>query len=370
MALTIAARIAVLHSRLEQRVGVEIWSASVEDTSTQVVVYPEMIGPVAPGQRLLVNITAVALALGTGGQHFAIANLDVPFSIAEQPSRADGHILKLRYSPMQCRVLAAEEEQSPYHAQLCQDGRLPGTPVVCLGLHSQLAPVIGGIKAQLPEARIAYLMTDSAALSLAFSRQVALLRETGHLAITITAGQAFGGELEAVNIYSGMVMAQSVGHADIIIAGQGPGNVGTGTPLGFGGIDQAQLLNAAGALGGKPIAVPRISFADSRARHHGISHHTMTVLGLTLIPAFLPIPQLLAAEMEVIKTQLAGAELSQHQITYLAGDDGINFCESHCLPLHSMGRGYADDAAFFLAASAAGSFAGELIKDTPEVASL
>ena len=46
------------------------------------------------------------------------------------------------------------------------------------------------------------------------------------------------------------------------MVGQGPGNVGTATPLGFSGIDQGLAINAAASLGGVPIVAPRISFAD------------------------------------------------------------------------------------------------------------
>ena len=282
-------------------------------------------------------------------------------AMAEAMRRDEGHILKLRYTPWQCRVLAAEEEASPHHAALREADSLPGTPVVCLGLHSQLAPVTGGIKAGRPTLRVGYLMTDSAALPLAFSRLVAQLRAAGLLELTITAGQAFGGDLEAVNLYSGLAASAVAGGVDIIIAGPGPGHVGTATALGFGGVEQATLLNAAAALRGTPVAVPRISFADPRARHHGVSHHTLTVLGrLTLAQVHLPLPVLPAAEAALIAAQFSDHGLTRHHLSSHDGAPGIAVCQQATIPLQSMGRGYQDDHYFFQAAAAAGCAAALL----------
>ena len=53
-------------------------------------------------------------------------------------------------------------------------------PVVIGQLHSQLAPAAAAIKrATRQHARVAYMMTDSAALPLAFSRRIAELRDKG-----------------------------------------------------------------------------------------------------------------------------------------------------------------------------------------------
>src|SRR5262249_46401194 len=142
-------------------------------------------------------------------------------------------------------------------------------------------------------ARLVYVMTDSAALPIAFSRLAPALREKGLLDATVTCGQAFGGDYEAVNLYSGLAVAQAVAKADMIVVCQGPGHTGTGTPLGFSGIDQGIALNAAVALDGTPIAVARLSFADPRPRHVGISHHTRTVLQrIALGSVLVPIPRL------------------------------------------------------------------------------
>ena len=85
-----------------------------------------------------------------------------------------------------------------------------------------------------PDARIAYVMTDGGALPLWFSRTVAALEDV--LCGTVTVGQAFGGDLEAVTVHTALLAAKHVLRADLAIVTQGPGNLGTGTPLGFSGV--------------------------------------------------------------------------------------------------------------------------------------
>ena len=80
-------------------------------------------------------------------------------------------------------------------------------------------------------------MTDQGALPLAFSRSVAALRSAGLLAGSVTVGQSFGGDLEAVTVHSGLLAARLALAADLVILSQGPGNLGTGTRWGFSGRD-------------------------------------------------------------------------------------------------------------------------------------
>lgn len=364
MSAILATRVALLLHLKSSRPGIARWVAEIAGKEVSAVAFPELTGELQPGDRVLLNSTALDLQLGTGGDHFIMHRISADETSSNTAlSRDDGHILKMRYTPLQCRVLAAEEEASPYHEKLSTTDSLPGTPVICLGLHSQLLPVLGGILAANPQARVAYMMTDCAALTLAYSNLVAQLREQNFLVCTVSSGQAFGGDFEAVNCYSGLAIAQVAGEADIIIAGQGPGNVGTGTPLGFGGIEQAQLLNATASLMGRPLAVPRISFADSRSRHQGISHHTVTVLRrLTLARVLVPIPLLVDEQATLLQQQLAENEIALRHDTMLCdGAPGVAWCQQRNLPLRSMGRSEVDDPAFFLAAAAAGKLAAEML---------
>ena len=60
----------------------------------------------------------------------------------------------------------------------------------------------------------------------------------------------------------------------------GPGSAGTGSRLGFSGIEVGAALDATTALHGVPIAALRVSFADPRPRHQGVSHHSLTALSI------------------------------------------------------------------------------------------
>ena len=95
--------------------------------------------------------------------------------------------------------------------------------MVCAELHSQLPAIAAAIKWETNnKARVVYVMSDGGALPLAFSRLVPKLLELGLIDATVTAGQAFGGEYEAVNLYSGIATAHAVAEADVVIVCQGP----------------------------------------------------------------------------------------------------------------------------------------------------
>ena len=92
-------------------------------------------------------------------------------------------------------------------------------------------------------------------------------------------------------MHNGLLAAHYVLQADVVIVTQGPGNLGTGTRWGFSGVAAGEAINAAGILGGRPIAALRVSEADERPRHRGVSHHSLTAYGrVALVPAEVPIP--------------------------------------------------------------------------------
>src|SRR6202034_3034409 len=171
-------------------------------------------------------------------------------------------------------------------------------PVVVADLHSALPAVLAGIQGSYRTdrgsgPRVAYVMTDGGALPAWCSRTVAGLREAGWLAATITTGQSFGGDLEAVTVHSGLLSARHVVGADVAIVAQGPGNLGTGTTWGYSGVAAGEAVNAAAVLGGRPVASLRISFADPRGRHQGVSHHSLTAYGrVALARADVVVPEL------------------------------------------------------------------------------
>jgi hypothetical protein len=201
-------------------------------------------------------------------------------------------------------------------------------------------------------------MSDTAALPHAWSRLAARLREDGTLAATITAGQAFGGDLEAINVHTALLAARAVARADLAIVAQGPGNAGTATTYGFGGLAQGEHLNAAAALGGLPIAALRVSFADPRPRHRGVSHHSLTILDrIALCRCRVPLPLLPDNRLAALQAQLAAAGIpARHEVETvpLDPDAVLAALSPYAAELTTMGRGVTDDPEFFLAAAAAG----------------
>ena len=249
--------------------------------------YPALSGACTAGDRVLLNTTGIDLALGTGGVHLVVARTGSEAREGAGQTLSDpsgGHVMKLRYTPLQRDVMAVEAPESPSHALMKNAVDLGGMPVVCCGLHSQVPVVAGALKERRPDARIAYVMTDEAALPLAMSDAVAACLDAALLDTTVTCGQAFGGVLEAVTLHSGLVASRAVGGADVALVAIGPGVVGTGTALGHGGVAQGEAINAAAVLGGRPIAPLRISFADPRERHRGVSHHSLIALSRIVLP--------------------------------------------------------------------------------------
>jgi hypothetical protein len=294
--------------------------------------------------------------LGTGGKHFVVARAD---TVGELDDSSGGHIMKLRYTPLQRDVLAVESPESPHHDIMASANSLAGMPVVCCGLHSHVPLVAAAAKQADPSLKVAYCMTDSASLALALSDNVRASLDVGLLDATISCGQAFGGQLEAVNVHSGLLAARHVVRADVAIVAIGPGVVGTTTPFGHGGVAQGEAVNAVASLGGSPVAVLRMSFADARERHRVVSHHTLTALSrIALAEAIVPIPLLpddLAEQLDEVLEESGIA--SRHRCVNAVGSSPPDL---RGVRVSTMGRSPAEDPAFFSAAYAAGEVAARL----------
>lgn len=328
-----------------------------DDVDAKGIAYPALVGTPSEGDRVLVNTTALAMGLGTGGYAVVIANLDrLPADRA-----GAGHLVKMRYSPLQATVQGVDEQDSPHHAAIAACESVDGMPVVVADLHSALPAILAGIRADRPDARVAYVWTDGGALPAWFSRTVADLGDA--LCGTITIGQAVGGDLEAVTVHSGLVAARVVLGADIAIVSQGPGNLGTGTPWGFSGVAAGESLNAVHAVGGRAIAALRVSDADPRGRHVGVSHHATTAFfKVGLVPCDVPLPSsgIPSGLRAAIERDLAEMpERAQRRPVDVAGlDEALR-----ALPvrLSTMGRGLDEDYYYFLVNAAAGRFAAGLL---------
>ncbi len=208
-------------------------------------------------------------------------------------------------------------------------------------------------------------MQDGGALPAWFSRTCATLKEAGWLAATVTTGQSFGGDLETVTVHTGLLAARHVLGADLAVVAQGPGNLGTGTRWGFSGVAAGEVINAAAALGGRPVASLRVSDADPRDRHRGVSHHSLTAYGrVALARADVVVPALDGAFGHRVAAE--AARLSGRHEVVTVPVDGLEAALRACpAPLSTMGRGLDEDLAYFLAAAAAGRHAGRLLREDP-----
>ncbi|WP_203962103.1 DUF3866 family protein [Actinocatenispora thailandica] len=337
---------------IEYQVRLDPRSPDDPDT-VRALAYPELVGTPQAGDRVLLNTNALALSLGTGGYALVVA---VPDRLPADPT-GPGHVVKARYTPLQAVVQAVDEDGAPHRAAVAGADDLAGMPVVLADLHSALPAVLAAIPARIP---VAYLMTDGGALPAWFSRTLDGLSD--RLCGTVTAGQAFGGDLEAATVHAGLLACRYALGAAITIVSQGPGNLGTGTRWGYSGVTVGEAVNAVAVLGGRPVGSLRISDADPRPRHQGLSHHSRTAYGrVALAGADLVVPTGLAPAL----ADRVAADLrelpARHRIVEVDGAGLLDALRASPVRLSTMGRGLDQDTGYFLAAAAAGRHAADLL---------
>jgi Protein of unknown function (DUF3866) len=344
--------------RREWHGAAELEVVTTGGETVRALAYPELVGRPEPGDRVLLNVGALVMGLGTGGYALVVALPDrLP---ADPPSdgatRDSGHLVKARYTPLQAIRLGVDEEASPHRTVMAAAESLDGMPVVTADLHSALPAILAGIRADRPACRVAYVMTDGGALPAWFSRTLDGLRD--HLAGTVTTGQAFGGDLEASTVHTGLLAARHVLGADVTIVAQGPGNLGTGTTWGFSGVAVGEAVNAIVTLGGRPVGSLRLSDGDGRGRHLGVSHHSLTAYGkVALVSADLPVPDKLDPEIDAALAPLG----ARHRLVRVPVDGLDEALRASPVPLSTMGRGLDGDHLYFLAAAVAGRHAASLL---------
>ncbi len=304
----------------------------------------------------LLNTTALDLDLGTGGYALVVA---IP-SRLPAGSRGEGHLVKGRYLPTQAAVLGVDAQESEHHSLLRDADSLEGMPVVIADLHSALPAILAGIHLDRPNARVAYVMTDGGALVAWFSRTLSDLSD--HLVGIVTVGQALGGDLEAVTVHTGLLAAKHVLNADIAIVTQGPGNLGTGTTWGFSGVAAGDTANAVATLEGRPVGALRISDADARTRHRGVSHHSLTAFGqVALVDMDIAVPEGLPLDLRRRVEDDLAAQPERNRILYVSDRGLLDALTASPVRLSTMGRGLAEDRWYFMAAAAAGRHAASLL---------
>lgn len=280
-----------------------------------------------PGEMVLANTVGLEMGLGTGG-----VAIVMPGPGGEAPANRD-HFVKLPYTPLQFPAPPPTQAES-----------LDGVPVVVLPLHSHLAPACCAADDLEPGCRLSFVWQEGGALPVAFSRVLPALRDRGLIHSVVSAGNCFGGDVESPNLYSGLLAAAV--DADIVLVGIGPGMIGTATRYGHGGMSAAVALNAAVALGGDPVLAPRVSLADGRDRHNGISHHTRAALSATLAPCRVAFPRSYPVEAST------GGLPELHDYRRVSRS-AAGLQERYRVTFESMGRSYEQDPAFFDAAAAA-----------------
>ncbi|MEV7009090.1 DUF3866 family protein [Streptosporangium sp. NPDC051022] len=362
---------------------------STEEGNVRALAYPALVGRPEPGDTVLLNTTALAMGLGTGGYAMVVA---LPDRLPKDP-QGPGHLVKARYTPLQATVLGADEQDSPFHETLRDADSLDGMPVVVADLHSALPAILCGLYGSRPPGgpaareqaretgeapetttpaeteradegravRVAYVMLDGGALPAWFSMSCAQLRQAGWLEGVVTVGQSFGGDVEAVTLHTGLLAARHVMGADVAIVTQGPGNLGTGTRWGFSGVSAGEAVNAAAVLGGRPVAALRISEGDRRERHIGVSHHSLTAYGrVALAPAQVAVPELPGAFGGRVAEQSEPLAV-RHELVRVPVDGLYEALRDCPVRLSTMGRGLDEDLAYFLASAAAGRHAASLL---------
>jgi hypothetical protein len=192
------------------------------------------------------------------------------------------------------------------------------------------------------------------------SRDVVRLRGAGLLEGHITAAPCFGGEHEAVSLVGGLHAAATKLAWDAVIAGPGPGILGSASRYGHGGMAALDSAHAALALGLPTLISPRLSSSDPRPRHRGLSHHSAAVLALLLATVRVAVPEVEAerwadsaarADEDALDALIEVCR-DRHDIDVQAVDLGAYAASG--LPTRTMGRDLEEDPLFFAAPLAAG----------------
>ena len=332
---------------VDTRGAVSELTVDVAGEKRPAIAYEDVTGAVMTGDEVVVNVAARDLGLGSGGFDIVHANLTRGL---EGGGREGLHVMKLNYTSLQHAVEPVESE-----AEL-ED--VAAKPAAVIALHGQLAPVTWAARQAATQARIGFVQTWGGALPGMLSSTVRELRARDLLAGHITAGQAFGGEFDAISVEGAIHAGLTDLGWDGVIVGPGPGILGSATALGHGGLAALQSAHAALSLGCRTVLVPRMSSGDPRPRHQGLSHHTATVLRLLLRPVQVALP---GGEASELPSGGASAIPATHSARM--GEADLDGYRRSGLPAATMGRAIDQDELFFRAALAGGAVLAEELND-------
>ena len=330
-----------------------------------------LVGEVAEGDEVIVNTEAADLGLGSGG--FDIVHANVTRGLQGGGAPAGQHVMKLNYTSLQHPVEPVETAGDGRTAAPGASDEANAPPVLVLPLHGHLAPSAWAAAQARSGLRVGYVQTGGGALPGALSRDVAALRDRGLLSGHITAAPAYGGEHDALTTIGALDAAAGRLGWDAILCGPGPGILGSATPYGHGGIAALESAHAALALGFPTLVSPRLSAADQRQRHRGLSHHTETVLRLMLGPVRVPVPEIGLAGWPTGEQGPGDVDLPSvldalHRVCDERHDVEVEPVDlegyaAAGLPARTMGRTIADDPLFFAAPLAGGRALAEAVAE-------
>ncbi|SFL69271.1 DUF3866 family protein [Salibacterium qingdaonense] len=302
--------------------------------------------PVKKGEYVKVNTTAEVLRLGTGGWDIVLSTEHDNYIL---PGR--GHIMKARYTPFQHSVHSVDDPHHPDYGIFQQSFSLKQFPVLLAELHSMLPILLGAVSMENDRLNIGVVLSDEASLAAGLSDHMMEWKQRSNVWV-VTAGQAFGGCMEAVNVVNAMQWLVLKKRVDLLILSMGPGTTGTNTPYGFSGMALAEWANLIGSLEGMPFWVPRLSFHTTRERHYGLSYHTLTPLhSFTYARSTLVLPSMEGQKRAYVKQQLPPLYTKEHVI--IAEENIDSWCEnwlewyqSNGKKVISMGTGVTSDPDF------------------------
>jgi hypothetical protein len=340
---------------------------SLEGECRRAIADTHLLGACREGDEVIVNVQARDLGLGSGG--FDIVHVNLSRGLAAEGAQG-AHVMKLNYTSLQHAVQPVEDENLRVALE---------RPVAVLALHGQLAAVAWAFAQASSKGRLGFIQTAGGALPGGHSRNVRTLRERGLLAGHLTAGTAYGGEGEAITTAGALHHGLHTLGWDAAVCGPGPGIVGSSSLLGHGGMQALDSAHTAIALGARTLLVARMSSADARPRHRGISHHTLTVLDLLLEPVTVALPagirspvgadlrarlgSVFGSTAEAAKPQM---ELNVERPARMARHDwrrspvDMPGYLASGLPSKTMGRLLVEDPLFFGAALAGGRVLADL----------
>ncbi|MDR2722137.1 MAG: DUF3866 family protein, partial [Cellulomonadaceae bacterium] len=143
-------------------------TAATSDTpqTVKALAYTALVGDPHVGDTVLLNCSALARGLGTGG--YALVVAPGANNLPPDPAPGPGHLVKARYTPLQALVLGVDEQESAHHRFFEHAEDVGAMPCVVADLHSALPAIIAGARylaalAGRQPPRVAYVMTDGGA---------------------------------------------------------------------------------------------------------------------------------------------------------------------------------------------------------------